>query len=76
MIDVIPVPAPNQHLGSSDTVLDIYFDTHPPDYLEIAKAARTGLHAKFIKRKGATTWEPANGWAKGLVEDKMPWKED
>jgi hypothetical protein len=73
MIDVISPAIPSQSLGEGDTTLDIYFDTHPPAALGISKAATTGLHAIFKKRKVTTTWEPVNAWARNLIEDKMPW---
>lgn len=74
MIEVIAQPIPSQSLDTGDTALDIFFDTHPPAALEISKEATTDLHARFVKRKGALKWEPVNGWAKALIQDRMPWK--
>ncbi|MHB1332716.1 MAG: hypothetical protein ACYCY1_08975 [Sulfuriferula sp.] len=74
MIEVIAQPIPSQSFNTGDTTLDIFFDTHPPAVLEISKEATTDLHARFVKRKGALKWEAVNGWAKVLIQDKMPWK--
>lgn len=74
MIEVIAQPIPSQSFGTGDTTLDIYFDTHPPAALEISKEATTSLHALFVKRKSAVKWEAVNGWAKALIQDRMPWK--
>ena len=72
MIEVIAQPIPSQSFNTGDTTLDIFFDTHPPAALEISKEATTDLHARFVKRKGSLKWEAVNGWAKALIQDKMP----
>lgn len=72
-IEVMTDSYPSQNLKQGDTTLDIYFDTHPPEYLEISKGATTDLHAVFVKRKGTKTWEPVGAWARNLLNDQMPW---